>query len=507
MWGPVEPRVETLDVAAVRPVPARRTLAGWRVWAVLALVAVAARVVTFGNPIVHTDEEFYLVFARAIVGGAVPYVDIWDRKPIGLFAIYLVPALFPLSVGVIVYQMMALAAVIATAAMIARLAQRVGWRRGALAAGALYILWLDLADGQGGQAPVFYNLLMVAAVVLVAVPPVPRRRGLAAMALVGVALQIKYSVVFEGVAIGLWLLWQDRGQRWPAILTYGAGLCAIALLPTLAALAGFWAIGAGPAFLYANFFSILARHPDPASEAFTNIETAAAILAPLLILAIASWREALAPRGATRRPAQMFVFAWLGASLLGFAVFGSWFNHYTLPVMVPAAVCAAGIFGSSRFGRWTTAAMLTAGLIAGQIVLHAERRARGTSAEFAGLVKAVGAGPGTLFAYSGSAMLYAATGRRPLSRYALPSHLHLARERGAIGVEQSSEIRRIFARGPDVVVTQTPVYEEEPALTALVYAELARRGYVLGARVPVGRRVLYNVYRRPTTPASRPPAR
>jgi hypothetical protein len=42
----------------------------------------------YGDPDVNLDEEFYLVVADRMMHGAIPCVDIWDRKPIGLFLIY-----------------------------------------------------------------------------------------------------------------------------------------------------------------------------------------------------------------------------------------------------------------------------------------------------------------------------------------------------------------------------------------------------------------------------------
>ena len=113
----------------------------------------------------------------------------------------------------------------------------------------LYILWLDLADGQGGQSPVFYNLLMVGAASLVArIDPRHRRGdGIAAMALVGLALQVKYTVMFEGVWIGVWLMW-DEHRRTRSIgqaAGYGAVLCLVALVPTLVATGIYVAIGQG----------------------------------------------------------------------------------------------------------------------------------------------------------------------------------------------------------------------------------------------------------------------
>src|SRR5882757_1607087 len=93
----------------------------------LLLLAVLVRLVTFGNPIVDIDEQYYFVVADAMRHGALPYVDIWDRKPIGLFLIYLPAALAGPVAGIYIYQMMALAAVLLTALIIARLADNAGW--------------------------------------------------------------------------------------------------------------------------------------------------------------------------------------------------------------------------------------------------------------------------------------------------------------------------------------------------------------------------------------------
>ena len=104
-------------------------------WSILLLAAIAVRAIAFGNPVVHVDEEFYFVTAQRMLEGAVPYVDIWDRKPIGLFLIYLPAAAFGVPLGIWVYQLMALTSVVLTAMLIARLAGHAGWGKGGLVAG------------------------------------------------------------------------------------------------------------------------------------------------------------------------------------------------------------------------------------------------------------------------------------------------------------------------------------------------------------------------------------
>ena len=57
----------------LRPAPA-----GWLVL-LLAVVAIAARAQTFGNPVIGFDEQFYLVVGDRMVHGALPVVDSFDR--------------------------------------------------------------------------------------------------------------------------------------------------------------------------------------------------------------------------------------------------------------------------------------------------------------------------------------------------------------------------------------------------------------------------------------------
>ncbi|WP_445190831.1 hypothetical protein ACT009_09375 [Sphingomonas sp. Tas61C01] len=466
---------------------------GWRRLGVLILVAILARGLTIGNPIVHVDEEFYLVVARAMSHGALPFVDIWDRKPIGLFLIYLPAAALPLPWAIYGYQAIAFASAVGTAWIIARLADRAGWRVGGTAGATSYLLWLSTLGGVGGQAPVFFNLAMAAAGLLIIDADGRRRRlrGVAAMMLVGVALQIKYSVVFEGLYFGLWLLAMDwrLARSTLALVAYGAAMVAVALIPTAAAWAFYASAGQSDAFIFANFTSILARNPDPLTETLGNAATLMLILSPLIAMAAGS-------RGRScggDRFARLFLGLWLGAALAGLAVFGSYFDHYGLPVLVPGCACAAGFLGTPQLRRQSLA-ILTTIAVAGLITTLINRANRGTPRQFAALAGAIGRGSGCLYVYSGSTMLYAATGRCMLSHYVFPSHLGRQRENGAIGVDQAGEVRRILAAGPAIVVMRPPYRGERTDIRALVMSEITQH-FRTRARVRLGNETI-SVYAR-----------
>lgn len=468
-------------------------------WLILLAVALAARAVTFGNPILHVDEEFYFVTARAMLDGAVPFVDVWDRKPIGLFLIYAPAAALGYPAGIWAYQALAFACLVATAILAAGLADRAGWQRGALAAGIAVILWPNLIDGQGGQAPIFYNLLMVAAASLI----VRGEReasagkrfpdGFAAMALVGLALQIKYAAVFEGLFFGLWLLWREwRTGRGPVrVALVALPLAGVALLPTLAVWAAYAAMGQSEAWLYANFVSILDRNPDPALAQIANLAAIILILSPLLAAAALGWRR----RGGS--DVAPFLFAWALAAIGGLLVFGSYFEHYALPLIPPLAICAAAFLGVHR--RFALGLLLAA-FIGGQVLLLAKRSTRGAPGEIAAIARTIGSGPGCLHVYSGSTMLYPMTGRCAVTRWLFPSHLSRTRERGAIGVDQDAEIDRILGQRPEWVVMRKPYRGERPEIRERMLSGIRQDGYRQVTVMPLGNE-RYTLWRRATPPA------
>lgn len=166
-------RIATLGVAEpkARFGAAAAAVAAIPRWVILLATAMTVRAVTFGDPVIAVDEQFYWVTAQRLLHGALPFVDVWDRKPIGLFLLYAPAAALGLPWGILAYQWMALACVTCTALLIARIADRAGWAAGAMPSALLYILMLNVADGQGGQAPVFYNLLTIGAIALLLPAP------------------------------------------------------------------------------------------------------------------------------------------------------------------------------------------------------------------------------------------------------------------------------------------------------------------------------------------------
>jgi hypothetical protein len=446
--------------------------------ALLLAIALAVRAVDFGNPVIHVDEQYYLLVGDRLLHGALPYVDIWDRKPIGLFAIFAAIRLLP-GDGVLAYQLIATLFAAATAWLVQHGARRLGVTpRAALAAGAAYLIWLPLLSGRGGQSPVFYNLFVTGAAVLaLRLPALSARRatraivvnGAAVCLLAGLAIQTKYTPAIEGAFFGLVHLFYLRraGTRWPAVAGATALWIGLGLAPTAMVFALYRAHGpaAFQAFWFANFESILLRshYAYPAELIARRLLGTNALLLPLTVCAGLAWRR--------RDELRMLAFGWLAAAIAGYLVLGTFFDHYALPLVAPLTLLASVTF--ARHGR-AIVATLALGLVL-LVVRTAIRHDDAAGAYRLAAVVEANSGSECPYVFTGDSVTYLLAHACLPSAYAFPSTLAYAPEQGATGIDEAAEVRRILARRPPVIVRGSqPLAAWNDASRALVDAALAR---------------------------------
>jgi hypothetical protein len=449
---------------------------------ILALLAIAllTRAGRVGDPAIQMDEQFYLLVADQIWHGALPYVDVWDRKPILLFLIY--AALRPLSPdGIVAYQIGAMLFATMTAFVIVLIAQRFTNLRGAWFAGAAYLVYLPVLGGGGGQSPVFYNLFMaIGALEVFRADESPDsagvwRHGLRAMLWAGLAMQMKYTAAIEGVAYGLWLtiLLLRRNGSSPSRLVAQVGLwMAAALAPTLLA-AGFYVlIGHGQAFVEANFLSIFRVHEPDDFSTLGFLHSSALRLAPLLLFAVfsSSW---FLRREAKEAPVA-FLLLWTTFAIAGFFAIGNYYEHYALPLIVPMMIVCApllgtligGMVGMTAFGSF---AALVIGFPPGAARLLDE-------SHIAAMVDAARpyAAHGCIYLNDGPTIVYLLTHSCLPTRYVFPEHLNNAAEARATNATRS--MADLLATRPSAIfVADKLLHHPRNSVTAaMLDAALAR---------------------------------
>ncbi len=326
-------------------------------------------------------------------------------------------------------------------------------------------------------------------------------RGGVAMLLTGVAMQMKYTALFEGVGLAALLLraWWRRRLGLAALAGAALAWAGLALLPTAAAFLWYDLHGYREQFVYANFISIGQRPSTPGHLIVHRLVSALASGLPLL--AVAGAALALPCRDAAILAARRHVAWWALFGLVGAIGLGVFFKHYFLPAVLPLSALAAPALDPQPDGRgaarwWPAGLMMLAGLA---IALHSglhRLRNRGGREPVAAMVAAIRPRlKGCLFVFDGEPVLYELAGGCLPTRYIFPNHLNEQREATAIGIDPVAEVRRVLASGPDMIVgSDVPNRGYNPATLALVRRALARH-YRAILTVPVGRR-LRTVYQR-----------
>lgn len=418
------------------------------------LAAFLLRMDAFGDPVAHSVDQFYLLVGERMHRGLLPYVDIWDRKPPGIFFLYYL--ISAISTSAACYQVVAALFAGATAVVVARISRRWAGPTGSILAGLIYLVMLGDFYGNTGEAAIFYNLLVgLAAYWLTG--RVDRRRFDWAMFSLGLAISIKQTVGVEAAVLGI-IAVHRLGQRdrfWN-VLRLGA----IGIAPTLLFACYFLLVGHYSEYWNATVVSILLKGgPSPADTLGRSLDLGRRFI-PLAALAVLG----LTLKAPTFSRYRRFMLAWTAAALVGVVAVPQLYLHYGQPLVLPLSVIAS-VALDRRFSG------LLLGVLAGlasliyhqpfEFARHAQSRA-----EMAALTRSIDALPGdTLLVFDGPSSLYTLTGRRFLTPLVFPPHLNHQIELNVSGIDTNREIVRVLSLVPDVVVmTELPRNQPENAI-------------------------------------------
>lgn len=428
------------------PIPWRWIVAG------LFLAAVILRSGLLGNPLVGDDEQFYLLVADRMWHGDVPYIDIFDRKPYGLFLLFAGMRALG-GEGLIASQTIALLFAAVTAfAVTAAAATRVAYRS-AVMAGLFYLVILEPMAGGTTQAPIFFNFLTATAgwLVLGTRPdlsvPGDLRRACWAMLLCGLAIQIKTNVAFESVAIGGWLVWRlSRSRPLFDAATLATLFVAIGVAPTFITACGFAMTGHFDAWWFANVQSQFAKTGGFDSESMGRLAGMLVQGGPVLIAGIAG--VLLTPSGERR----VLLGGWLLMSLIEAFSIGNFWIQYLLPTAVVTSISAAEVFARPKWGRnaFLLLVIPPALITVGFSWMHTQRGERTLNAALAALPADVSTT--CMLTYDAPVSLLQFSHACLVTPYIFVDEFRSQAEAHALPVDATTGLRAALAHRPGVIV-------------------------------------------------------
>ena len=465
----------------------------WVAGALILAACLLTRLPYFGYPAASTDEQLYSAIGQAIVAGELPYVEVWDRKPVGLFLIFAMGHLGG-GPGPLGFQLVAFLFAALGGWLVYRIALRSVPGFTAALAGATHPVGIALFGSQSGQSEVFWALPMLAmawCVLRLFDEPGRRQLAWAAMLAGGLALQAKYTVAPQCAALGLAALWaRHRGGLSAIALVREAALYAlIGLAPTLLAAGCYAALGHLDDFLFANFQSIFLRGGAAGIDPRVG-----PLLALFAVLWVAGLHYLLMVAPERRRADHAVIFAWLAGAVATLFMGSTVYAYYLAGLVAPTILAALPFLDQrNRFGRVPAAALLVLALVKfDPVARYRDRLANEAQLqEIAALLQpTLAARGGFLFVYDGPTALYALAGPRPPSQLLYPDHFNNALERDALPLDPGRETARVLACRPAAVVTSADPMTEQNPVSGQALRQGLRRYELAATPVFEGRRLL-----------------
>jgi Dolichyl-phosphate-mannose-protein mannosyltransferase len=461
-----------------------------------AALVFALRSSTFLYTVENWDESLYLLMARSVLEGHTLYTEIWDHKPPGIFYLF---ALAQLVFGrtVLSIRIAAWLAATASSVLLFLIGRRLRSPTTGLVAGLLYAVFSLNDGGVASNVELFFTPLLLLALLLVFSneaaelierPRLPLLLGLVA----GLALQMKYVVIFDLTAFFLFLappLWLAAGPDRPSRLLRCAALVFTgALLPLLVVAGWFVASGHLADYVDANFAANV-RYVEEMGIDFSRlawmIQRRIREAFPLwLSLALAPLYLALfRPLDEGTRRGLIAGLLWAAFAFLGILAMRRLFAHYFLSLTAPLSLLCALVLcaatespGQTPARTWLLIGLVLLGplsrgaewslSLAAQTAYHRVVRHQplwgDEPAQVAEYLRSRIKPGDYLYVADYHPILYYLLPVRIPTRFPLPPHLADQRWKELTGFDPEAEIHAIFAKKPLYVVNvedkPTPFY-------------------------------------------------
>jgi hypothetical protein len=315
------------------------------------------------------DQGVYALCADALLDGKLPYRDVWDFKPPGIYFVYAIGrALSRGAIGVRAVEAASLASLVWGSALLAR--QRLGDARPGLVGGALAVLAHVQLDFWHTAQPEGFAAVALVWALVAAGDDAPALRLVAAGALYGFAALLKPPCGGGLVVSAVALAWRRRSRGPLAALAPALLLVAGAALALAATGLFFVARGGWPALQH-TLFEFVPRYLDLAHRDVLG-QTVHALAEWLFgfeaLIGIGLALALALPRGPREAGALAELLGVAGACVVGVALQGKFYDYHFGAALPLGAIAAGwGLWKLWRLGegrRRVAAMALTLALVA-----------------------------------------------------------------------------------------------------------------------------------------------
>jgi hypothetical protein len=316
-------------------------------------VALAFRAPTLLYSELNWDEHLYRLIADSLLRGHVPYTEIWDRKPVGIFVIIAaLQAAFGSSI--LALRIATSVAVAAAAILLTTVGRRLFPRSPTIGviAGFFFIFYTMRNGGEGANTELFFIPLHLMGLCLLLQTCEMRGSRMLTVAFaaglfMGAAVQVKYNVVFDIVAFAATFLLLniesisnlDMSRLAGVAATTGLGI----LVPTATVIAWYALIGHLNDFIGANFSAnaTLVGATAPGFD-LANLRQGLRNYDLLVLGAIAALVGGrFLARDSGEKRGWLAVTAWLGAMALALLFLRRFADHFFIQTLPSLSLAAA----------------------------------------------------------------------------------------------------------------------------------------------------------------------
>ncbi len=455
----------------------------------LFLLVLVLHLPIFWRSVMDWDESLYLLMAEQWQAGHLPYTTIWDNKPIGIYAIFLVfidifkNHLFAIRFATVIFTALTAFAVFRiTNTCVAGRKYQFFW---SVAAAVIFVIGALSNDGLSANTEIFMacftSYAMVVAISAHAVSrPIFWKGGLCGL-LIGCAIMTKYVAVFEVPAVIFGMMGSaptlNPKKRYEMLIGALIGV----LVPVTFAITLYCNAGISDVWwndsVASNFVRVAAHVPQPNLLLVADEHLKRWLgfyLAPLILLFI-GWRSA-------NISLRHFLIIWFIGGGIGVYSARSFFDHYflqLLPVMSIMTICCLArlcyqlkiIYACTMFtpiySGWMSIQNAAAPVVTVnrmQIQFHADTTAKISSDLRANLQ------PGQIvYVFDDQPIIYSLISQTPPTKYVLPSVLTTHFLASVAHVDSVAEVKRILELSPEFIVRSRYPASTPPNRNEVIY--------------------------------------